>query len=161
MAVFSLTSATVLAGTAWTGTAPGAAVAASGTITSSVDISGFITSFDLSIEAEELETTNFAAAGWRQKISGLQMGTVQLTFNDDYAATTTDPYFGLGGTFGIGVAPIYFDVKPTSSARGSTNPSYVMRVLNLGGTIMTGSVGDVATKTYSFPTTGVITRLTS
>lgn len=161
MSAFALTGATILVGTGWTGTAPGAAAAASGTITSSTDISAMVTQIELNISADELDITNFASAGWRQKISGLQMGTVALTFNDSYASSNADALFGLGGTFGLGVAPIYFDIKSTSASRSSTNPSYVMRVLNLGGTIMSGEVGAVAQKTFTFPTTGLIQRLTS
>jgi hypothetical protein len=162
MAVFSLTAATIGVGTAWTGTAPGGIVAATGTVTSSVDISGMVTSVELSIDADELDYTNFASAGWRQKISGLQKGMVALTFNDDYAASQTDAIFGLGGTLGIGsTSSLYMDIKPTSAARGTTNPSYVLRFLNLGGKVLGGSVGALAEKSLSFPTTGVISRLTA
>jgi hypothetical protein len=161
MSAFALTGATILVGTGWTGTAPGGSATASGTISSTTDISAMVTQIELSLSAEELEITNFASAGWRQKISGLQEGTVALTFNDSYAASNADALFGLGGTFGLGVAPIYFDIKATSSSRGSTNPSYVMRVLNLGGSIMSGAVGSVAVKSFTFPTTGLVQRLAS
>jgi hypothetical protein len=162
MAVFAITSCTVLGGTAWTGTAPGGSAAASGTITTSVDYSALFTQVELSIEAEELDFTNFASAGWRQKLTGLQMGTVTLTLNDDYAAGTTDAVFGLGGTLGIAsTSPLYFDIKPTSAARSATNPSYVMRFLNTGGKVVGGTVGELATRSLTFPTTGIVARLTS
>jgi len=162
MAVFAITSCTVLGGTAWTGTAPGGSAAASGTITTSVDYSALFTQVELSIEAEELDFTNFASAGWRQKLTGLQMGTVTLTLNDDYAASTTDAVFGLGGTLGIAsTSPLYFDIKPTSAARSATNPSYVMRFLNTGGKVVGGTVGELATRSLTFPTTGIVARLTS
>jgi hypothetical protein len=165
MAAFVLSSATIQVGTAWTGTAPGAAVTASGTITSAVDISALVTSVELSLQTDEVEFTNFASAGWRQKTPGLQMGTVALTLNDDYAASLSDAIFGLGGTVGImsanSASAYYMDIRPTSSARSATNPSYVLRFLNLGGSIVGGSVGSLALKTLTFPTTGVVSRLTS
>jgi len=161
MAVFAITSCTILGGTAWTGTAPGGSATPSGTITTGVDYSALFTQVELSIEAEELDFTNFASAGWRQKITGLQMGTVTLTMNDDYAAATTDAVFGLGGTLGIGVATMYLDIKPTSAARSATNPSYVMRFLNTGGKVTGGTVGELPTRSLTFPTTGVVARLTS
>ena len=161
MAVFALTSATVLCGVAWTGTAPGGVVAAAGTVTSSTDVSQFLTSVELSIDAEELDYTNFASAGWRQKISGLQAGMVQTNLNGDYAASATDALFGLGGTFGLGVATLYMDIKPTSAARSATNPSYVLRFLNLGGKMIGGAVGELAARSLSFPTTGFVSRLTA
>ena len=162
MAVFAITSCTVLGGTAWTGVAPGGITTPSGTISSSVDYSSLFTSVELSVEAEELDFTNFASAGWRQKITGMQMGTVTLTMNDDYAAATTDAVFGLGGTLGIGSASsLYLDIKPTSAARGATNPSYVLRFLNTGGKVTGGSVGELPTRSLTFPTTGIVARLTA
>jgi hypothetical protein len=162
MAVFALTSATIQVGTAWTGTAPGGTAAASGTITSAVSISALVNQVELSLEAEELDYTNFASAGWRQKIGGLQMGTVALTLNQDFDASVTDAIFGLGGTLGFGsTSALYMDIRPTSAARSATNPSYVLRFLNLGYTPISNGVGELATVSLSFPTTGVITRLTS
>jgi hypothetical protein len=127
MAVFALTSATIQVGTAWTGTAPGGVAAASGTITSAVNISALVSQVELSLEAEELDFTNFASAGWRQKIGGLQMGTVALTLNQDFDASVTDAIFGLGGTLGFGSASsLFMDIRPTSAVRSATNPSYVL-----------------------------------
>jgi hypothetical protein len=37
----------------------------------------------------------------------------------------------------------------------------VLLFLNLGGSIVGGSVGSLALKTLTFPTTGVVSRLTS
>ena len=161
MSVFALTSCTVLAGTGWTGTAPGTAAAASGTISSSTDISAFITSVEISLNWDEIEYTNFASGGWREVTSGLAAGNIAVTFNDSYAASNVDALFGLGGTFGPTVQPIYFDIKPTSSARAATNPSYVALVRNFGGTILGGQVGSLATKSLTFRLSGRPSRLTS
>jgi hypothetical protein len=162
VAVFALTTATVLVGTAWTGTAPGGTAAASGTISSSTDISAMLVSVELSLEAEDLESTAFGGA-WRTRISGLLTGNVALEANQDYAASQFDALFGLGGTLGIGsTSTLYMDIKATSSARSATNPSYVLRFLNLGGKPMGGGVGQLArTGTWTFPTTGLVQRLTS
>lgn len=161
MAVFALTNATILIGTAWTGTAPGGITAASGTITTATDISAMATQVELSLEAEELDYTNFASAGWRQKIGGLQMGTVSLTLNQDFAASQVDAIFGLGGTLGFGSSSsLYMDIK-VGSARSATAPSYVLRFLNLSYSPVSNSVGELAVVSLSFPTTGVVTRLTS
>jgi hypothetical protein len=160
MAVFALTSATIQVGTTWTGTAPGGVAAASGTITSAVNISALVSQVELSLEAEELDFTNFASAGWRQKIGGLQMGTVALTLNQDFDASVTDAIFGLGGTLGFGSASsLFMDIRPTSAVRSATNPSYVLRFLNLGYSPISNGVGELATVSLSFPTTGVVTRL--
>ena len=164
MAVFSLTSATVLVGAAWTGTAPGTSATPSGTITSTTDLSSMTTAVTVSMSSAELGTTNFGSGGWEQKISGLATGSIQLTFNQDFAAGQVDALFGIGGTFGFApgqVTPYYIDIKPTSSARAATNPSYVAAWLNMGGDPIQGSVGDLAVVTYTFPFTGRFHRLTS
>ena len=165
MAVFSLTSATILCGVAWTGTAPGdpGTQTVSGTVSSSTNISTMVSEIEIGVAAEELEYTNFGSGGWKQKIgSGLKDGSVRLTFNQDFAASTVDSLFGLGGTFAFGAAGgFYIDVKPTSAARGVTNPSHVAQVLNVNYTPLSGAAGALVTMNLTFPSTGQIARLTS
>ena len=165
MAVFSMTSCTLLIGSGWTGTAPGdpGTQTVSGTITSSTDISTMVASVDLSLSAEELDYTNFGSGGWRQKISGLKMGTIQINFNQDFASNKVDALFGIGGSvipFG-GSGTYYIDVKPTSSARSATNPSYVMQVVPVAYQPLSGAAGALAQVAIQFPTTGQVARLTA
>jgi hypothetical protein len=157
-----MTNTTLLGGVAWTGTAPGApgTQSVSGTITSSTDFSIMTTAVNLSLTADEIDYTNFASGGWRLKTSGLKAGTVQLDFNQDYAASQLDALFGLGGTFGFGTT-FYLDVKPTSSARSATNPSTVISCVNLDYKPVAGKVGDLAVVSLQFPTTGQVARLTA
>jgi len=165
MAVFTLTSTMTLAGTAWTGTAPGdpGTQTVSGTITSTTDLSIMLASVDISIDAEEKDFTNFASGGWRIKKSGLKAGMIQFNFWQDFAASQVDALLGLGGSlwpvFGSGT--YYFDIKATNSARGATNPSFVGQVVPLSYKPIAGSVGDEATVSLQYPTTGQIARLTS
>lgn len=164
MAVFSMTSTMTLIGSSWTGTAPGdpGTQTVSGTITSSSDISIMVTSVDISLAATELEYTNFASGGWKQIISGLKSGSVQINFNQDYAASQVDALFGLGGTYGLGASgTLYMDVKPTNSSRDSTNPSTVFQFKNLNYNPVAGTVGDLAVVSLTFPFTGQVARLTS
>jgi hypothetical protein len=121
-------------------------------------------SVEVSFEADEQDYTNFASGGWRQKLTGLASGNIAFTFNQDFAAAQVDALFGIGGTFGFApgqVTPYYLDVKPTSSARAATNPSYVAAWLNNGVQVIQGSVGDLATISVTFPFTGRFHRLTS
>lgn len=164
MAVFSMTSCFVGIGTSWTGTAPGdpGTQTVSGTLTST-DLSTMVTSVDLSLNADELDYTNFGSGGWRQKISGLKAGTLQLTFNQDFAASKVDALFGLGGSvmpFG-GSGSYYFEIKATSAARSTTNPSYVGQIIPLDYKPLSGQVGSLAVISLQFPTTGQVARLTS
>ena len=165
MAVLVLTSTTLLAGTAWTGTAPGdpGSQTPSGTITSTTDLTAMIHSVDLAIDAEEKDFTNFASGGWRIKKSGLKAGTLQINFWQDFAASQVDALLGLGGSLWplFGTGTYYFDMKPTSSARATTNPSYCGQVVPLSYKPISGSVGDEATVSIQYPTTGVVARLTA
>lgn len=164
MAVFSMTSCFVGIGTSWTGTAPGdpGTQTVSGTL-SSTDLSTMITSIDISLAADELDYTNFGSGGWRQKISGLKAGTIQINFNQDFAASKVDALFGIGGSlmpFG-GSGSYYIEIKPTSSARSATNPSTVAQLIPLDYKPLTGEVGSLAQISLQFPTTGQVARLTS
>ena len=92
------------------------------------------TSVDLGLAADTLEYTNFASGGWKLNTVGLKSGTLQVNFNQDFAASQVDALFGLGGTFGFGTGTVfYMDIKPTSAARGATNPSYLLALLNTRG----------------------------
>ena len=164
MAAFTLTSCKVQVGTGWTGTAPGnpGTQTVSGTITTPTDISAMVTSIDLALAADELDYSNMASGGWRLKLGGMKAGTIQLNFNQDFAASQVDAIFGLGGTLGfMSSSNLYMDIMPTNSARAATNPSYVLQFLNLDYKPITGSVGDLAVVQLSFPTTGQVARLTS
>jgi len=164
MAVFSLTNAYVAVGTAWGGTAPGGVSAPSGTLNSAIDISDMVTSVEISFDADELDHTAMASGGWRQKITGLATGNISLTINQDFAASKGDALFGLGGTVGFAPgqsAPYYIDIRPTSAARGATNPSTVAAWVSTSYQPVSGSVGDLAVITLTLPMTGRPGRLTS
>mgnify|MGYP000901236070 CR=1 FL=1 len=164
MSVYVITNATVLAGVAWTGTAPGepGTQTVSGTITSSVDLTAMLDEVELSLAADELDFTHMASGGWRIKRPGLKAGTGKLNFHQDFDASQVDARFGLGGTFGFASAStLYLDIKPTGASRSATNPSYVLQFLNLGYQPFGGGVGAKSISPFSFPTTGLVARLTS
>ena len=162
MAVFSLQSCRVEVGTAWTGTAPGGTATPSGTINTGIDISPMVTSVEMSFESDDLDHTSMSSGGFRQRITGLATGNITLTINQDFAASQGDALFGLGGTVGWNPGqstPYYIDVRPTSEARGATNPSYVAAWVSTTYQPVTGSVGDLAVITLQLPLTGRVARL--
>ena len=108
----------------------------------------------LTVEADALDSTAMGP-GWKSNVGGLKAGTLAITFNDDTAASNVDAtLWPLLGTV------ITFEIRLTDSAVGPTNPKYTGSVLvsqhNLGG-----SVGELASKSLSFPTSGAVTRATS
>lgn len=122
----------------------------------SVDMSQYVTAVELDAEVVDLVTTNFGSSGWDERIGGLKSGTLQVSFNDDFAATTVDdrlwPLFGTVVTFAI---------RPTDSSVGATNPSYEGSVLVNELSPIAGSVGDLGTQDLTWPVSGAVTRATS
>ncbi len=121
-----------------------------------VDMSQYITAVELSIEADDLETTNFGGGGWRSRIGGLKQGEAKVAFNDDFAATTVDDrlwsWFGTVQTF---------NVKATTAVNSATNPEYQMSVLVTEMQPLAGKVGELATQEVTWPITGAVTRATA
>ena len=118
----------------------------------SVDYSDHCKSATLALDAAQLDTTDFASAGWTEMIGGLKSGTLTLEFMDDFADDDLDEeLYALLGTV------VAFTVKVNSGAISTSNPEYQGNILvtewNVGG-----AVGDLATKSLSFPITGAITR---
>jgi hypothetical protein len=168
MAAFVLTSESVTVGDTWTGTAPGApgTQTISGTISSGDDLAAYVTDgVTISWDADMQDTTNMASGGYRSFIAGLSSGSdITLTMLSDFASSKLHAIITALMPNGIarpGDSEIYIDVKPTSSSRGSTNPSYVMAVLPMSYTPFAGAVGDKAMSTWVLKVTGAFGTLTS
>lgn len=118
----------------------------------SVDYSGDLKSATLVVDAAQLDTTDFASSGWVEYIGGLKSGTLSLEFQDDVADDAVDEeLWDLLGTV------VTFAVRPTSAAAGTSNPEYTGSVLVTSHSIG-GTVGDLAMKSLSFPTSGAVSR---
>lgn len=118
----------------------------------SVDYSDHLKQATLTVDAAQLDTTDFASAGWTEVIGGLKSGSLALNFMDDVADNDVDEE--LWALLGTNVA---FTLKPVSGTTGASNPEYQGNVLVTSHSIG-GSVGDLASKSLTFPISGVITR---
>jgi len=120
-----------------------------------VNLSTNLNSVELSLEADDLETTAFGN-DFRTKISGLKSGSVTLNFMQDFGAASVDatlfPLFGTQATVVI---------KPTSGSVSATNPSYTFLANVVQYSPFASSVGDIATLSVSWPTAGSVVRGTS
>ena len=125
------------------------------TTLNSSDITAFTKNVTLTVDAAQLDTTDFASGGWVEMIGGLKSGQLSIEFMDDLADSSIDD--DLWQIFGTVVT---FTVKGTSASVGVNNPSYSGSVL-ITGTSLGGSVGDLAGKTLTFPTSGAISRAES
>lgn len=118
----------------------------------SVDYSDHLKQATLVVDAAQLDTTDFASAGWVEYMGGLKSGSLQLVFNDDVADNDVDEeLWALLGTV------VAFTHKPVSGTTGASNPEYQGNVLITSHSIG-GAVGDLAQKSLTWPTTGTITR---
>lgn len=121
----------------------------------SVDLSAYVTSVTLNYEKDSVEVTAMGSSG-HTYTGGLQNNSLDVTFNQDFAATkvaaTLDALIGTTTTV---------VVKPTSAAVSATNPSYTMSSAFLAATQpVAGSVGDLAAMSVSF-TGGTLVKATA
>jgi hypothetical protein len=118
------------------------------------DISTWLTQTEMQFEVNDVETTTFGST-WRSRVAGLKTGTVNLQFNQDFAAAKVDAtIYPLLGSIGTVV------ISPLSTAVSATNPSYTATVLiNAYG--VSGQIGDLSTVSVTWPISGTVTRATA
>ncbi|MGP4084178.1 phage tail tube protein [Streptomyces sp. KR55] len=111
---------------------------------------------ELTVEVEEKDVTNYASLGWKEVVGGLKSAELSCEFLQDFAATQLDAImWPLLGT----VVP--FEVRADQAAVGTSNPKYTGSILINGWNPLTGSVGDEATVSLGFPTSGQVLRATA
>jgi len=117
-----------------------------------VDYSDHLQSSVLTVSAAKLDATDFASGGWEEVFGGRKSGTLALTFLDDVADNDVDEeLWALLGTV------VAFTVKAAAGATSTSNPEYQGYVLIEAHSIG-GGVGELATKSLTFSTSGAITR---
>ena len=171
IAVYVVTSKSLLIGSAWTGTAPGdpGTQTVSGTVTSADDLSSFLSSgLDVNYATDQVEFTNMASGGFKVFLPGLtESGELTIPLHADMAASTGLHALIVGATgnsLGItrpGDTPIYVDAKPTSASRGTSNPSFVFAANVSSYSPLQGGVGEKAVGQITLRPTGAFAILTS
>jgi len=120
------------------------------------DISANTARAELVINAAEVDTTDFGSGGFTEVIGGLKSGQVTLDFHNDFGAGGVSNLLkDLVGTIGTVV------IDPTGDGAGATNPVYTAEVLISSFTPIAGAVGDLATFSVTFPTSGSVTFATA
>lgn len=114
-----------------------------------------LNSVELALESDDLETTAFGGT-FRERIGGLKTGSVTFQFMQDFGAASVDAtLFPLFNTLATVV------IVPTSSTVSATNPSYTATCLVNSYSPHASSVGDIATFSVTWPTSGTVTRATA
>ena len=117
-----------------------------------VNLSTSLNSVELALESDSLETTAFGGT-FRESIGGLKSGSLTLQFMQDFGAGSVDAtLFPLYNTLATVV------IVPTSGTVNSTNPSYTATCLVNSYSPFASSVGDIATFSVTWPTSGTVTR---
>jgi hypothetical protein len=120
-------------------------------------VSANVAQATLTINSAEVDTSNFGSDNWSELIGGRKSGSLSLTWHNDYAAGGIDSIVHglIGGTAA-------FEVRPSgTAAAGSSSPKYTGTVLVTEYSPIDSAVGDLATFTVTWPTTGAITRGTA
>jgi hypothetical protein len=120
------------------------------------DLSEYARKIEVTVEVEDKDVTTYASLGWKEVLGGLKSGELGLEFLQDVAATELDSImWPLLGT----VVP--FVTKLDNATTTTSNPAYSGNVLIKGWNPMQGSVGDEASVSVSYPTSGAVTRTTA
>lgn len=121
-------------------------------VVNSVDLSDHVAKVTIKTMADELEYTAMGAT-YKARIGGLKDYSVDLEFNQDFAAGKVDATFfpQLGNVVAI-------TVKATSAANSATNPEYQGNIFIKEYTPLDGQVGALGRVSMSFPGSGTLTR---
>lgn len=129
-------------------------------VLASTDISQYITSVTLSSTLDVVETTAFGNTA-RTRVAGLRDNQITLEFNQDFASGALENLiYPSDSTTKIGTA-VAMEVRPTSAAASATNPKYTFNALITEWQSVSGSIGELATVSVTWPISGAITKALS
>ena len=122
----------------------------------SVDLSDHARSVNLTVEVDEQDNTAHGGGGYRSFLGGLKQWSVEIEWNQDFAASEVDatlwPLLGTSTTIAV---------RADSGAISATNPEYTGSSILTNYPILDGAVGDVATVSTTHRGTGALTRDTT
>lgn len=126
-------------------------------VINSVNLSDYISSVTFSTSDDVLETSAFSSttASGRTRVAGLQDNSVTLEFFQDFGTSLVEQtiYPLIGSATNV-------VVKPTSAAVSATNPSFTFSAVIVDWQSLSGSVGELATASVTWPISGSITKAT-
>ena len=122
-----------------------------------VDLSASIARAELAINVADVDATDFASGGYTELVGGLKSGSVSIDFHQDYASASVDAtIYPLIGSIATAVI-----IAGNGTAASSTTPAYTATVLVNGWNPVAGAVGDLATVSVTWPTSGAISKATA
>lgn len=121
----------------------------------STDISSSVSSISLSTTLDVIDTTSFGNTS-RTRVAALADNQISIEFMQDFASGSIESL--VFPTIGTSVS---MTVKPKSGSTTALNPQYAFNALVVEWQPVSGSVGELATATCSWPISGNITKTTS
>lgn len=119
------------------------------------NLSTYVQSIELNVDVEDLDTTTMGNTAKKHQ-GGLRSGSLTINFVQDFAVGALDAtLWPLLGTV------VNFEVRPTSGAVSTSNPKYTGQVLVSQWNPVSNGVGELATVSVTFPTSGPVTRATA
>jgi hypothetical protein len=116
-------------------------------VVNGTNFSDHTSSVTVNLSKDEVETTNFSGSG-RERVAGLKDDSFEITFQQDYAAASTDavlfPLYNNETEFVV-------EVRPTSAAVSVNNPKYTGTCILLEYQPLAGDVGDLSETEVTFP----------
>lgn len=120
------------------------------------DVSTHTRKAELSMEVEDKDVTTYGSLGWKVVLGGLKSGELGIEFLQDVAAASIDsimwPLFG---------TVVTFEVRADQAAVGASNPKYTGSCLIKQWNPIEGGVGDEASVSVTYPTSGAVVRATA
>ena len=122
------------------------------------DISQYVTSVSLSTSVDVIETTGLGNTA-RTRVGGLFDNSITIEFNQDFADNALEELInGTSlGTTTVGTT-VAMQIKPVNTTTSASNPKYTFNALIAEWQPLSGSVGELATVSVTWPISGVITK---
>lgn len=112
-----------------------------------VDFSDHVSSVEINLAKDEVETTNFGGAG-RERVHGLKDDQFVINFQQDFDAASVDatlwPLYDTEVEFPV-------RVRPTSAVKSATNPEYTGTCILLEYQPLAGDVGSLSETSVTLP----------
>lgn len=120
-----------------------------------VDLSDHVTRATLTIDQEKIDVTNLGSATTTRIFTpGLINWSLEVEFQQDYAASKVDAT--LWPLLGSAAVSIVF--RPTTAARGATNPEFTGECMLESYPAISAQVGSLSMSTAKFAATGILAR---
>jgi hypothetical protein len=120
-----------------------------------VDISANVTKIEVVANIEKKDVTVFTSLGWKEYKGGLKSGQVSFEVFNDFTDNELDEDMW---TLFIAGDPVSFEARSVNTVASATNPKYTGSFLIEKWSPISGKVGDVNGASYSYETSGAITR---